>query len=178
MIYCFDVDGTICTNTNGDYEKAEPFRDIIRTVNVLFDEGNTIYFYTARGSTTGIDWKETTERQLGQWGVKYHRLFLGKPTADVYVDDKCINTADWMKARSSRRNWENRHHLDHPSKRRFERSPQEEYQSSARVPSDCLLHKSLPTFQIHKPHDSFHGFSRNSVCRKTVWCGSSISPPS
>ena len=23
--YCFDIDGTICTNTWGEYEDAEPF---------------------------------------------------------------------------------------------------------------------------------------------------------
>ena len=31
-----------------------------------------------------------TKNQLDQWGVKYHDLFLGKPAADVYVDDKGI----------------------------------------------------------------------------------------
>ena len=24
-VYCFDIDGTICTNTDGDYEKAKPY---------------------------------------------------------------------------------------------------------------------------------------------------------
>lgn len=96
MIYCFDIDGTICTNTDGDYEKAEPFPDTIEKVNLLYDEKNTIYFYTARGATTGIDWREVTENQFKKWGVKYHKLFFGKPTADLYVDDKCINIKEWL----------------------------------------------------------------------------------
>ena len=34
MNYCFDIDGTICTNTNGDYEKAEPLTDRINIERV------------------------------------------------------------------------------------------------------------------------------------------------
>ena len=97
MIYCFDIDGTICTNTEGKYQDAEPFLDIIKKVNILFNEGHTIYFYTARGATTGINWETTTKEQLKKWGVNYHKLFLGKPTADLYIDDKCINIKDWLK---------------------------------------------------------------------------------
>lgn len=97
MIYCFDVDGTLCTNTEGEYEKAVPFPEVIEQVNRLYDEGHEILLLTARGSTTNIDWRTTTERQLQEWGVKYHRLYLGKPTAHVYIDDKAINLADWVK---------------------------------------------------------------------------------
>lgn len=96
MIYCFDIDGTICTNTEGDYENAEPFESVISKVNNLFNEGNIIYFYTARGATTGINWREITEKQLNKWNVKYHKIFFGKPTADLYVDDKCVNIKDWL----------------------------------------------------------------------------------
>jgi len=61
MIYCFDIDGTICSNTDGEYEDAKPFFEIIERVNRLFEEGNTIYFYTARGASTGKDWSEITK---------------------------------------------------------------------------------------------------------------------
>jgi len=95
MIYCFDIDGTICTNTNGKYEEAQPNQKIIKIINHLYSEDNTIYFYTARGATTGINWREKTEKQLIQWGVNYHQLYMGKPSADIYIDDKCINIKDW-----------------------------------------------------------------------------------
>ena len=92
MIYCFDLDGTICTNTNGDYSKSEPFYDRINILNELYNEGNTIIIDTARGSTTGIDWYEITKNQLGIWGVKYNRLRVGiKLNADIFIDDKGIN---------------------------------------------------------------------------------------
>ena len=100
MTYCFDIDGTLCTNTDGEYERAAPYPDVIAHVNVLYDAGHRIILHTARGSTTGIDWLELTEKQLRAWGVKYHELFFGKPTADVYVDDKAVNAADWNREMS------------------------------------------------------------------------------
>lgn len=96
MIYCFDIDGTICTNTEGEYDRARPYDDVIAHVNALAEAGHRIVLYTARGSTTGIDWRAVTEQQLKRWHVRYHELFLGKPTADVYVDDKAVNALDWM----------------------------------------------------------------------------------
>jgi hypothetical protein len=69
----------------------------IERVNGLYDSGNTIVYFTARGSTTGIDWTDFTRDQLESWGARYHRLILGKPEADVYVDDKGIHSEvfDW-----------------------------------------------------------------------------------
>ena len=64
MIYCFDLDGTLCTNTDGEYEKALPFYDRIQVVNRLYDSGHTIIIETARGSVTKINWFESTTNQL------------------------------------------------------------------------------------------------------------------
>ena len=92
MVYVFDIDGTICTNTYGDYEKAVPYEDMVKKINSLYADGNTIKMMTARGSKTGIDWTDTTKRQLSEWNVKHHELIMNKkPHADVYVDDKAIN---------------------------------------------------------------------------------------
>jgi hypothetical protein len=97
MIYCFDLDGTLCTNTDGDYESAVPFLDRINKVNELYDDGHTIKVETARGSGTGIDWREVTENQLKDWGVKYHELRVGvKMHADVFIDDKGISDKDFF----------------------------------------------------------------------------------
>ena len=95
--YCFDLDGTLCTNTEGDYEVALPFGTRISSVNRLFEEGNEITIFTARGSETGIDWYELTETQLKSWGVKYNRLILGKPFAHQYIDDRAISDTDFFK---------------------------------------------------------------------------------
>jgi ribonucleotide monophosphatase NagD (HAD superfamily) len=97
MTFCFDIDGTLCTNTDGHYLDSQPFPDVIERINGLYETGHRILLYTARGSTTGIDWRDVTERQMVEWGVKYHDLHLGKPTADVYIDDKAININDWKR---------------------------------------------------------------------------------
>lgn len=92
MIYCFDLDGTLCTNTDGDYGSARPFKDRIDKVNQLYNEGHTILIDTARGSTTKIDWYGLTENQLKEWGVLYHTLRVGeKLHADIFIDDKGTN---------------------------------------------------------------------------------------
>ena len=91
MIFYVDVDGTICTNTNGDYANAKPLNENIKKINKLYDEGNTIVYWTARGSMTGIDWADKTAEQLKQWDAKHHEIRLGKPHFDLYICDKSIN---------------------------------------------------------------------------------------
>ena len=95
-IYCFDLDGTLCTNTEGKYLEAEPLRERIKKVNSLFSQGNQIVIFTARGTVTGIDWREVTLKQLYQWEVNYHELKLGKPFAHFYIDDRAINDEDFF----------------------------------------------------------------------------------
>jgi hypothetical protein len=94
--YCFDLDGTLCTNTDGVYETAQPFFDRINKVNLLYNTGNHILIFTARGTVTGIDWTNLTQDQLSKWGVKYHELKLGKPFAHIYVDDRGLSDSDFF----------------------------------------------------------------------------------
>ena len=94
--YCFDLDGTLCTNTEGEYETAQPFFDRINKVNELYDNGNHILIFTARGTVTGTDWTSFTQDQLLRWGVRYHDLKLGKPFAHIYVDDRGISDGDFF----------------------------------------------------------------------------------
>tara|TARA_B100000212_G_C27138488_1_gene432303 strand:+ start:183 stop:485 length:303 start_codon:yes stop_codon:yes gene_type:complete len=93
MIYIFDIDGTLCTLVkNAEYSKAEPLKERIKKVNDLYDEGHYIKLYTARGSTTGINWEETTKKQLEEWNLNYHELLMNcKPHGDLFIDDKAIN---------------------------------------------------------------------------------------
>ena len=96
MILYVDVDGTICTNTSGDYKKAVPLKENIKKINNLYDEGNTVVYWTARGSTTGIDWTSATKSQLKRWGAKHHEVRLGKPHFDLYICDKSINAEEFF----------------------------------------------------------------------------------
>tara|TARA_R110002020_G_scaffold434151_1_gene644304 strand:- start:270 stop:593 length:324 start_codon:yes stop_codon:yes gene_type:complete len=102
--YVFDIDGTICTQSAPDYANAQPFVERIKKINNLYDKGNTITLYTARGMGRHEnnpllaiqDFYEFTANQLKEWGVKYHNLFLGKPNADFYIDDKGISDGDFF----------------------------------------------------------------------------------
>ena len=96
MIIYIDIDETICTSPeNRDYSLATPIVENIVKANNLYEEGNTITYWTARGTETGIDWREVTEGQFEKWGVKYHELKFGKPSYDLFIDDKNMNTEDW-----------------------------------------------------------------------------------
>jgi hypothetical protein len=96
MTYVFDIDGTICSMTGGNYGFAIPFLKRIEKINSLYEDGNIIIFYTARGMGRSNNDRDIacgqfynmTKKQLGSWGVKYHKLFLGKPAGDLYIDDK------------------------------------------------------------------------------------------
>ena len=95
MIYCFDLDETICNSKELDYSQATPILQRIQKINQLHAQGHTIKLYTARGSMTGIDWSEITRAQLINWGLSFHELHFGKPFADFYVDDKAVNENDF-----------------------------------------------------------------------------------
>ena len=93
MIIYVDIDETICKSPpTRDYSLAAPIPSRIEKINKLYDEGNTIVYWTARGTGSGIDWREVTEKQFQEWGVKYHELILKKPIYDLFIDDKNINS--------------------------------------------------------------------------------------
>lgn len=96
MTIYIDIDETICHSPNvPDYTISYPIHENIQKANELYDMGNTIVYWTARGTKTGIDWRDVTEKQFKEWGVKYHELKFGKPNYDVFIDDKNINTTEW-----------------------------------------------------------------------------------
>lgn len=105
MKYIVDIDGTICTPvSDGNYEDAEPIQSHIDKINKLYDEGHQIIYLTARGMGRYGDnaslakrmFYELTKVQLNRWGCKHHKLMLGKPSGDYYIDDKGINSNDFF----------------------------------------------------------------------------------
>tara|TARA_R110002020_G_scaffold265040_2_gene479831 strand:+ start:4722 stop:5021 length:300 start_codon:yes stop_codon:yes gene_type:complete len=85
-----DIDETICFyEGKRDYPDAKPNLENIKKINTLYEEGNKITYWTARGSITKIDWYKTTKTQLNKWGCKYHHLSVGeKPAYDLLICDK------------------------------------------------------------------------------------------
>ena len=110
MHYCFDIDGTICTNRDTvrkekndntiSYMDMEPWQDRIDHINALYEKGHRITMWTGRGCRTYKDnpefWKPQTAEQLKKWGVNYHELIVGKPFFDVYICDKSYNSDAWF----------------------------------------------------------------------------------
>ena len=103
-IYCIDIDGTLTEPHDGSPWDAVPRMDRIARVNEWYDNGYTIYLMTARGfihstsrypqditsqqAEADYHCRSRTEAQLKKWGVKYHKLFFGKPRANKYIDDR------------------------------------------------------------------------------------------
>lgn len=95
MIIYVDIDQTIAITprlgNSWDYENSCPRFKYISKINALFEKGNEIVYWTARGSSSGKNWSELTKSQLKSWGCKYTRLeSLKKPSFDLFIDDKSI----------------------------------------------------------------------------------------
>ena len=57
---CFDLDGVLCSQMDGNYEDAVPHQQAISLVNKLYDKGHRIVIHTARFmGRTGEDTIET-----------------------------------------------------------------------------------------------------------------------
>ena len=108
ITYVFDIDGTICTVTDGEYKDAKPLQVRIDQVNKLYDQGHKILFHTARGMGRSDNSQvfayrllyKFTKKQLEDWGVKHHGLFMGKPAGDIYIDDKGEKDEDFLNSRN------------------------------------------------------------------------------
>ena len=90
-----DIDETICHYEKGfrRYDLAIPSEENIQKINSLYNKGWRIIYWTARGSMSGIDFKDFTLSQLDEWGCRYHDLITGtdkypKPFYDMVIDDK------------------------------------------------------------------------------------------
>jgi len=92
VTYCFDIDGTLCTDTNGDYPRCKPIQSRIEAVRYLHSQGHIIIIHSARSPAR----YRLTIDQLRSWDVPYHKLYLGKPKADAYIDDRGIKDSDFF----------------------------------------------------------------------------------
>ena len=97
-IICFDIDNTICKTIKNHYKKSIPIKSNIKAINKIYEKGFYIKLFTARfmgrSKENAIIAKKRgynlTKKQLKLWDVKYHELIFGKPSFDLYVDDKAL----------------------------------------------------------------------------------------
>lgn len=89
-----DIDKTIFDGP--DYYTSAPMSERIEIINALHDAGHRVIYWTARGATTGLNWFQLTYDQLIRAGAKFTELRMGKPSYDVWIDDKAINSEDFF----------------------------------------------------------------------------------
>ena len=103
----FDLDDVICWHHPQydelgveKYKYCEPIESGVELVNEYYDNGYRIVIYTARGmgaykgnlNKIYESLYELTYDSLVRWGVKFHRLMLGKLDYDLLIDDKVISS--------------------------------------------------------------------------------------
>lgn len=107
LTFCFDLDNTISKTTSNNYLNSKPNKKAILIVNKLFDNGHYIKIFTARymgrnndniKKANKIGYKRTFF-QLKKWNVKFNKLLITKPSADIYIDDKSYGySKKWQKS--------------------------------------------------------------------------------
>jgi len=85
-IMIIDIDGTVSEDIKNEnshlYKDAKVLNNSLEIVNKWHDEGNIIYFFTARESKD----RDVTENWLKEKGFKFHGLLMDKP--------RCLNNDD------------------------------------------------------------------------------------
>ena len=115
-VIAFDLDDTLCLRDSeygavDKYLSCRPVKSMIGIVNKCYDDGYEVVIYTARGMTSFNGNKDDaihnlyglTREQLNAWGVKYHKLVMGKLHFDILVDDKVIDVREVKSANDIQR---------------------------------------------------------------------------
>ena len=105
MRICIDLDGTICdTRVEGQhYKYVQPKDGAVDFIKKLRADGHYIIIDTARHmATCDHNVGQVLAKQgktLFDWlymhEIPYDEIHLGKPLADVYIDDKALKFENW-----------------------------------------------------------------------------------
>jgi len=88
LVLAIDIDGTTL-EYDGHYEKGvfgPPMENAVKVINELHEDGVYIIFHTARDE----DERDALRKHLARYKFQYDELVMGKPKADMYVDDKAL----------------------------------------------------------------------------------------
>lgn len=87
-----DLDGVLCTEELfHDRPLATPIAGAQAALRKLRAAGYVVVIYTAR------TWGEyrITRKWLDDHGFQYDGLHMGKPVADLWIDDRALRFTDW-----------------------------------------------------------------------------------
>ena len=92
MIIAYDLDGTLSVELEDWelYKYAPAIAGAIEELNALKEQGHTIIIHTARFEED----REVTIKWLRENKVRYDILVLGKPRADLYVDNNSCRVGE------------------------------------------------------------------------------------
>jgi hypothetical protein len=68
----------------------------IDSINQMSDDGHEVTIFTNRPDYMYPD----VEAMLKAWGIKYHRIICGKPSYDIFIDDKALKFTGWNQSDS------------------------------------------------------------------------------
>ena len=102
-----DLDDTICSTKNGDYENSIPKEKVIKKIKEYKDLGFEIIIYTSRNMRTykgNVDLIKANTlpiiiKWLKKFDVPYDQIIVGKPWPSFggfYVDDKAIRPDEFI----------------------------------------------------------------------------------
>ena len=102
-----DLDDTICSTKNGDYENSIPKEKVIKKIKEYKNLGFEIIIYTSRNMRTykgNVDLIKANTlpiiiRWLEKFDIPYDEIIVGKPWPSFggfYVDDKSIRPDEFV----------------------------------------------------------------------------------
>ena len=102
-----DLDDTICSTKNGDYENSIPKEKVIKKIKEYKNLGFEIIIYTSRNMRTykgNVDLIKANTlpiiiKWLKKFDVPYDQIIVGKPWPSFggfYVDDKAIRPDEFV----------------------------------------------------------------------------------
>ena len=102
-----DLDDTICSTKNGDYENSIPKEKVIKKIKEYKNLGFEIIIYTSRNMRTykgNVDLIKANTlpiiiKWLKKFNVPYDQIIVGKPWPSFggfYVDDKAIRPDEFI----------------------------------------------------------------------------------
>ena len=119
MRICFDLDGTLCDgdepgDAGTDYSRCQPLPGAANLLRDLRAQGHTVIIQTARGmgsshGNVGVAQAKVAGlvfEQLKTWGFEYDEIYFGKPSAELYVDDKGLTALEFWDSHWEERQWQ------------------------------------------------------------------------
>ena len=100
-IWMIDIDGTVCDDVPNEtpelFETAKVYPEALEQVNRWYNQGDTVYFFTARLE----EHREATEKWMKKHGFKYHGILFNKPrikNGETYhwVDNRPVKATQYI----------------------------------------------------------------------------------